>query len=120
MLENIIKTSSNNSTNIQSKGINITLNTSNEDIKKTKEKVKNSLNENKKNDNNKITAEINIGTDDANKNIRILNSFEQSFREKPDWDYIKNFKNEIEMMFLNYLEVILLIFIIGVKIEFYL
>ena len=41
MLENIIKTSSDNSVNIQLKGINIILNTLNEDIKKTKEKIKN-------------------------------------------------------------------------------
>ena len=52
MLENIIKTSPNNSINIQLKGINIILNTLNEDIKKTKEKVKNLLYENKNNKNN--------------------------------------------------------------------
>ena len=108
MLENIIKTSSDNNINIQLKGINIILNTLNEDIKKTKEKVKNLLNENKNinenknnenknNDNNYIIAEINIGKDDINKNIRILNSCEESLRESPSWDYIKNFKNENEI-----------------------
>ena len=108
MLENIIKTSSDNSINIQLKGINIILNTLNDDIKKTKEKVKNLLNENKNindnkknenknNDNNYIIAEINIGKDDINKNIRILNSCEESLRTDPDWNYIKDFKNENEI-----------------------
>ena len=46
MIESIIKASSVNSVNIQLKGVNIILNTLNEDIKKTKEKVKNLLNEN--------------------------------------------------------------------------
>ena len=97
-----------NSINGQLKGINIILNTLNEDIKKTKEKVKNLLNENKNinenkknenknNDNNYIIAEINIGKDDINKNIRILNSCEESSRTYPKWDYIKNFKNENEI-----------------------
>ena len=98
MFENIIKTSSDNSVNIQLKGINIILDTLNEDIKKTKEKVKNLLyenknnenknndiknnenNENKNNENNYIIAEINIGKDNMNKNIRILNSCEESLR----------------------------------------
>ena len=53
MLENIIKTSSVNSVNIKLKGINIILNTLNKDIKKTKEKVKNLLNENRNNENKK-------------------------------------------------------------------
>ena len=44
ILENVIKISSVNSINSQLKGINIILNTLNEDIKKTKEKVKNLLN----------------------------------------------------------------------------
>ena len=54
MLENVIKTSTANSTNSQLKCINIILNTLNEDINKTKEKVKNLLNEN--NENNYIIA----------------------------------------------------------------
>ena len=58
LIENIIKTSSMNSMNIQLKSVNLILNTLNEDIKKTKEKVKNLLNEN--NENNYIFAEINI------------------------------------------------------------
>ena len=42
-----------NSINGQLKGINIILNTLNKDIKKTKEKVKNLLNENRNNENKK-------------------------------------------------------------------
>ena len=50
-----------NSINSQLKGINIILNTLNEDIKKIKEKVNNLLlKENKNNENNYIIAEINI------------------------------------------------------------
>ena len=45
MIENMIKVSSVNNINIQLKGVNIMLNTLNEDIKKIKEKVKNILNE---------------------------------------------------------------------------
>ena len=45
MIENMIKVSSVNNINIQLKGVNIILNTLNEDIKKIKEKVKNILNE---------------------------------------------------------------------------
>ena len=76
MLENVIKISTVNSINSQLKGINIILNTLNEDINKTKEKVKNLLNEN--NENNYIIAEINIKENDINKNIRILNSYEEN------------------------------------------
>ena len=75
LLENIIK---NSTTNSQLRGIDIILNTLNDDIKKIKEKVIDLLNEN--NDNNYIIAEINIKENDINKNIRILNSFEECVR----------------------------------------
>ena len=78
MIESIIKVSSVNSVNIQLKGVNIILNTLNEDINKTKEKVKNLLNEN--NENNYIITEINIKENEINKDIRILNSYEECLR----------------------------------------
>ena len=45
MIDNAIKISSVNNVNIQLKGVNVILNSLNEDIKKTKEKVKNLLND---------------------------------------------------------------------------
>ena len=98
MLENVIKISSTNDINIQLKGINIILNTLSENIKKTKEKVKNLLNENKNNDNNYIIAKITINNSDANKDIRIINSYEECLRNEPD-KYLKDeiFKNEDEI-----------------------
>ena len=94
ILENVIEKSSVNSINGQLKGINIILNTLNEDIKKIKEKVKNLLNEN----NNYIIAEINIKDEDLNKDIRILNSYEECLRTPGKWlkDEIFNNENEIK------------------------
>ena len=94
MIESIIKVSSVNSVNIQLKGVNIILNTLNEDIKKIKEKVKNLLNEN----NNYIIAEIDIKDEDVNKDIRILNSYEACLRTPGKWikDEIFNNENEIK------------------------
>ena len=93
MLENVIEKSTMNYINVQLKGINIILNTLNEDIRKAKEKVKNLLNEN-----NYIVAEIYIGENDVDKNIRILNSYEECLRTVPD-DVFKdeNYKNENEI-----------------------
>ena len=54
-------------------------------------------NEKKNDENNYIIAEINIGENDVNKNIRILNSCEESLRTNPYGDYIKQFKNEDEI-----------------------
>ena len=45
----MIKLSSENNVNIQLKGVNLILNTLNEDIKKTKDKVKSLLNDNNEN-----------------------------------------------------------------------
>ena len=85
-----------NNVNAQLKGINIILNSLNEDILKTKEKVKNLLNENKNiensvnlnkeknknknNENNYIITETNIKENDVNKNIKMLNSYERCLR----------------------------------------
>ena len=82
LIESVIKLSSENNVNIQLKGVNLILNTLNEDIKKTKEKVKNLLNDYqiKNEDNNYIIAEIIIKDEDINKDIRILNSHEEYLR----------------------------------------
>ena len=67
--------------NNQLKNINLILNTLNEDIKKLNEKFNNLLNNNEiKNINNYIIAEIIIKDKDINKDIRILNSYEESLR----------------------------------------
>ena len=99
MLENVIKISSEKNINVQLKGINIVLNTLDEDIKKIKEKVKNLLNETEKNENNYIIAEIIIGESDVNKNIRILNSYEECIRNDPkkNWIMDEKYKNEDEI-----------------------
>ena len=119
LLENVIEKSTSN--NSQLKGINIILNTLNEDIKKTKYKVINLLNENKinqtkenmnnkikinesknnqnkNNENNYIIAEIKIKENDINKYIRIINSYEECLRKEPGkWDEDDNYKNEDEI-----------------------
>jgi len=101
LIENMIKVSTENNVNIQLKGVNLILNTLNEDIKKTKEKVKNLLNDYqiKNEDNNYILAEIIIEDEDVNKNKRILNSFEEYLRIDPDSklkDKIYNNEDEIK------------------------
>ena len=62
------------------------MNSLNEDIKITKEKVKNLLNDYqiKNENNNYIIAEINIEDKDVNKDIRILNSHEEYLRKHPN------------------------------------
>ena len=79
IIESVIKMSSENNINIQLKGVNLILNTLNDDIKKTKEKVKYLFNDS--NEINYITAEIIIKDEDINKDIRILNSYEECLRE---------------------------------------
>ena len=108
LIENIIKTSSMNSMNIQLKSVNLILNTLNEDINKINEKLKNLLNENTikenkfnkglnvDNINNYIIAEIVIKEEDINKNIRIINSYEESRRTK-NYEIKNEFKNEEEI-----------------------
>ena len=108
MLENVIKISTVNNVNVQLKGINIIMDALVEGIKKAKEKAKNLLNENnndenrnkknKNNYNNYITAEIIIKEHNINKNVRILNSYEECLRtEDSHWFSNKKYKNEDEM-----------------------
>jgi surface protein len=108
LIENIIKTSSMNSMNIQLKSVNLILNTLNEDINKINEKLKNLLNENTikenkfnkelnvDNINNYIIAEIIIKEEDVNKNIRIINSYEERCRTI-NYKIKNEFKNEEEI-----------------------
>ena len=97
IIENIINTSTVNVINLQLKNVNIILNTLNDDIKKIEEKFKNILNNNSnsinlksyvvneeiksKNKDNYIIAEIDVKNDDINKEIRIINSYEEYFRK---------------------------------------
>ena len=66
MLESIIKTSQVGSVNAQLKGVNIILNTLNEDIKKIKEKVVGLLDENKIKENKKEKKEEVLNNEDDN------------------------------------------------------
>ena len=112
LLENVIKNSSSN--NSQLKGINIILKSLDEDIKKTKDKIINLLNEsknnqnksiinnnnkinqNKNNENNYIIAEINIKENNVNEDIRIINSYEESLRRE-NFSEDEKYKNEEEI-----------------------
>ena len=108
IIENIIKTSSMNSMNIQLKSVNLILNTLNEDINKINEKLKNLLNDNTIKEikinkelnidkiNNYIVAEIVIKEEDINKNIRIINSYEERCRTN-NYEIKNEFKNEEEI-----------------------
>ena len=98
LIENIIRISSNNSMNNQLKSVNLVLNTLNEDIKKLNEKFNNLLNNNEiKNINNYIIAEIIIKDEDINKDIRILNSYEESLRINKYIEKNKDLNNEDEI-----------------------
>ena len=110
LIENIIKTSSLDSMNIQLKSVNVVLNTLNEDINKINSKLKNLLNENlnienkfnkelkkDKIDNNFIIAEIFIKEEDIYKNIRILNSYEERVKTNPKLKMNNIYKNEEEV-----------------------
>ena len=93
-IDNIIKSSSDNLMNNQLKNVNLILNTLiNEDIKKINLKLNNIL----KNENNYIIAEINIKEEDINKDIRILNSYEESLRINKYIDKNLNINNENEI-----------------------
>ena len=101
LIDNIIRSSSDNLMNNQLKSVNLILNTLvNEDIKKINEKLNNILHNNEiknENINNYIIAEINIKEEDINKDIRILNSYEETLRIN---EYIKknlNLNNENEI-----------------------
>ena len=100
IIESLIKTSTLNHVNIQLKSANLILNTLNEDIEKTKVKVNNLMNNYpiKNEDNNYITAEIIIKDEDVNKDIRILNSYEEFLTKYPDAESkYKNYNNEDEI-----------------------
>ena len=97
IIETVIKTSTVNLVNIQLKSANLILNTLNEDIEKTKIKVNNLMNnyQIKNEDKNYITAEIIIKDEDVNKDIRILNSYEEFLRKYQDAESkYKNYNNE--------------------------
>ena len=49
------------------------------------------------NKNNYIIAEIEINEEDINKDIRIINSYEQSNREFKWWEYKEEYENEKEI-----------------------
>ena len=96
-IDNIIKTSNNNSIKLQLKNVNLILNTLDEDIKKINDKIivlfnnyNNTINENKfnneikcENKENYISAEVIIKNSYINKNIRIINSYEEYLRTNP-------------------------------------
>ena len=114
MLENIIKTSVNNPINNQLKIINMTLNTVNENIKKSNEKLEKILNYNDNNDEfknkNIIKGIIEINSNDINKNIVLFytemnrnidiyinNEKIDVIKEKKKWKY--NFNKTGKYMF---------------------
>ena len=100
-IDNIIKLSTDNLMNNQLKNVNLILNTLNEDINKINEKLNNLLNNNKIKfenlNNNYIIAEINIKEEDINKEIRLLNSYEESLRINESIDKSLNINNENEI-----------------------
>jgi len=100
-IDNIIKLSKDNLMNNQLKNVNLILNTLNEDINKINEKLNNLLNNNNiKNENinnNYIIAEVYIKEEDINKEIRIVNSYEESLRINKDLDKNLNLNNENEI-----------------------
>ena len=114
IIENAIKNSPNNNINIQLKSAHLILNTLNDDIKKIKEKINNlnvntepkdNNNEilnnviNNENINNFIIAEINVNDEDMNRDIRIINSYEECLRNYPDDSWAKDniYNNEEEI-----------------------
>ena len=73
------------------KGVNILINTLNNDIKNIKDKINNILHNNiiENINTNYIIAEIEIKEEDVNKNIRIINSHEEWMRTYGLSDRIK-------------------------------
>ena len=90
IIDNVIRLSKDNSVNIQLKNVNLVINTLNEDIKKIKEKLDNLIN----NKNNYIIAEIVIKEEDIIKDIRILNSHEETLRIDKSVHKDKDLNNE--------------------------
>ena len=91
MIDNIIKISSVDAINVQLKNVNLIFNNLNEDIKKLSVKFNNLFdieninkeNKEKSNFNNYIIAEINVKDEDINKDIKIIDSYEEYFRLNP-------------------------------------
>jgi len=100
-IDNIIRISSDNFINIQLKNINLIINSLNDDIKKINEKMNDLLNNNiiinDNINNNYIISEIVIKKEDINKNIRIINSYEEYMREHKNNDIDNILKNEDEI-----------------------
>ena len=100
MIENIIKICTIDIVNIQLKNVNVIFNNLNEDIKKLNNKFDDLLNVKyiNKDFNNYIIAEIDIKDEDINKNIRILNSYEEVLRTNPGkYESEDIYKNENEI-----------------------
>ena len=102
IIENIIKISSVDSINVQLKNVNLIFNTLSEDIKKLNRKFDDLINVNNINKElnvgNYIIAEINVKDEDINKDIKILNSYEEFLRTNPGKLIVCNdFKNEDEI-----------------------
>ena len=100
MIENIIKICTIDIVNIQLKNVNVIFNNLNEDIKKLNNKFDDLLNVKyiNKDFNNYIIAEIDIKDEDINKNIRILNSYEEVLRKNPGkYESEDIYKNENEI-----------------------
>jgi len=102
MIESIIKICAMDVINIQLKNVNLIFNTLNEDLIKLNNKFDDLLNfediKKEINFNNYIIAEIDIKDEDANKNIKILGSYEEFLRTNPG--ILKSndlFKNEDEI-----------------------
>ena len=96
MIEKIIKMSSEDSVKFQLKNVCLINNNLNENIKNLNKKFEYLLND--INFNNFVVAEINVKDEDVNKNIRILNSYEEFFRTNPGkLKTNDNFKNEDEI-----------------------
>ena len=102
-IDNIIRISKDNLVNLQLKNVNIVLNTLNEDIKNINNKLNNLININNEinikneNINNYIIAEIEIKDEDINKDIRIINSYEESLKINEYIEKNQNLNNEEEI-----------------------
>ena len=87
IIETIIKISSEDAVKVLLKNINGIFNSMNDDIQKLNQKVDDLLNihniNNEINLDNYIMAELNVKEEDVNKNIKILSSYEESFRTNP-------------------------------------
>ena len=102
IIENIIKISTMDNVNVQLKNVNLIFNNLNEDIKKLNTKFDDLFNIkdiNKEiNFDNYIIAKIDIKDEDINKNIKIINSYEEYLRTNPGKLILSDiFNNEEEI-----------------------